>query len=509
MMLPGGGTLAPRTDGRAVILAFDVGTTTTKAGYVALDGTPVALARAEYALHVDAASGRAEQDPDDWWRALVRTSADLAARVPDADVVAVALDGHGPTLVALDDDGRPTRAAITWLDSRARSEQDELAAATGLRGWALSVLPAALWLERHEPDVAAYTRWYLNTWEALALRLTGEAATTLVHGQPFPEPAVLAEAGLTVARIAPPIPAGEIVGGLTAEAAEALGLRRRTPVVAGMVDAFASFHGAGMTEPGDAIDAGGAAGGFGVYWGEPVDAPGAFRTPAPLPGRWVIGGAMAATGKALDWFRDGILGSTISLDALLAEAGRVAPGADGLVFLPYLAGERSPLWDPTARGVFAGLTLGHGRAHLARAILEAAALAIRHVADPIVDAGVSVRAMRVTGGPARSDAWNRIKADVTGFPVDVPHAHETAVVGSAIVAATAIGVYPDLPTAIRAMTRIERRIEPDPANRETYDRLYRAYVDLYPATVPIVRELARVDASAASPVVPVPAEAGR
>jgi xylulokinase len=176
-----------------------------------------------------------------------------------------------------------------------------------------------------------------------------------------------------------------------------------------------------------------------------------------------------------------------TVEALIAEAARVAPGADGLVFLPYLAGERSPLWDPRARGVLAGLTLGHGRGHVTRAILEAAALAIRHLVEPMRDAGIAIEAMRVCGGPARSDTWNRIKADVTGLPVLVPHVLETAVLGSAIVAATAVRAHPDVPSAIRAMTRIDRRLEPDPANRGRYAELFEAYVALHPAVSEALR----------------------
>src|SRR5206468_9862988 len=168
------------------------------------------------------------------------------------------------------------------------------------------------------------------------------------------------------------------VGTLTSTAADALGLEPGIPVVGGMVDAFASYLGAGLLEPGDAYDPGGSAGGFGIYWDRPIEVPGAFVTPAPLAGRFSVGAAMAATGRALDWYRDLVLDDTIGVDALLIEAERTRPGADGLVFLPYLAGERSPIWDPEARGVLAGLTLGHGRGHIARAIVEASALAIRH-----------------------------------------------------------------------------------------------------------------------------------
>jgi xylulokinase len=198
---------------------------------------------------------------------------------------------------------------------------------------------------------------------------------------------------------------------------------------------------------------------------------------------------MAATGRAVDWFRVDVLRGTATTETLIEEAGTIRAGADGVVFLPYLAGERSPLWDPTARGAFVGLALGHGRGHLTRAILEASAFAIRHVAEPILAAGATVRAMRVCGGPARSETWNQIKADVTGFVVDVPAVLETAVAGSAILAATGVGAWPDVAAAIRGMTRSARRLEPNPATRERYDATYAAYRRLHPAISPIVRDL--------------------
>jgi xylulokinase len=199
---------------------------------------------------------------------------------------------------------------------------------------------------------------------------------------------------------------------------------------------------------------------------------------------------MAATGAALDWFGDAILGNRTSIDELIDEASAVDPGADGLVFLPYLAGERSPLWDPSARGAFSGLTLRHGRAHMVRAILEAAALAIRHVAEPMLAAGLKVTAMRACGGPARSDAWNQIKSDVTGFRVEVPRVRETATMGAAILAAVGIGEHPDLLAAIRAMTAVDREFQPDSEAHSRYDDVYADYVALYPAIAPVVRRLA-------------------
>lgn len=471
----------------AAILGIDLGTTEVKVGLVTLDGRLIGLARAGYHTDVAPASGRAEQDPDAWWGALTTAIRFLTAN-GRAEILAISVDGHGPSLVAVDADGRPTRPAIIWQDSRATAEQAELAAATGLEGWSLAGLPAALWVERHEPAVAAATRWYLGTWEFVALHMTGRAAITLVDGQPFPVGSTLTAAGIDSNRIPERIRAGSTVGELTPEAAAQFRLRAGIPVVAGVVDAWASFHGAGMTAAGDATDVGGAAGGFGVYWDRPVHVPGSFVTIAPLPGLFSIGGAMAATGRAIDWFRD-IVATENSTETLLEEAAAAPPGAGGILFLPYLAGERSPIWDPTARGAFVGLTLGHGRGHLARAILEAAAFAIRHVAEPILAAGIDVHEMRVCGGPARHESWNQIKADVTGFPVEVPAVLETAVVGTAVLGAVGIGAYPDVPAAIRGMTRVSRRLEPNPAHRDLYDNAYNAYVRLHPAIAPIVRSL--------------------
>ena len=475
--------------GETAVLAIDLGTTEVKAGLVGLDGRLLGLARAGYATDTDPSTGRAEQDPEAWWGAIGLAVRELA-RLDVGEVCAIGIDGHGPTLVPVDASGRATHPAIIWQDTRSTAEGAELAAATGLLGWSLAGLPAALWLERHERDAAAATCWYLATWDAVAMRLTGRATTSLVEGQPFPDAATLDAAGVPASKVAPSVRAGSVVGELLPEVAAGLGLRSGLPVVAGIVDAWASFHGAGMTRAGDAMDPGGSAGGFGVYWNVPLDVPGSFSTIAPLPGLYSVGGAMAATGRALDWYRLDVLGGAASTERLIEEAGTIAPGADGVVFLPYLAGERSPLWDPSARGAFVGLALGHGRAHLTRAILEASAFAIRHVAEGIVAAGAEVRTMRVCGGPARSETWNQVKADVTGFTVEVPAVLETAVAGAAIVGATAVGAWPDLPAAIRGMTRVARRLEPNPANRERYDATFAAYRRLHPAIAPIVRDLA-------------------
>jgi xylulokinase len=477
-----------------LILAVDLGTTEAKAGLIDADGRLLATARAGYTIDVDAGEGRAEQDPEAWWAALAAVSRELMAaddeRMAGERVAGVCIVGQGPTMIPVDAKGRATHPAITWMDGRPAADAPELERATGLRGWGLGILPAARWLERHDPEAAAATRWYLNAWEWAAFRLSGIAAATRSFGQVLPEPADAASAGLAVERLPPVVEAGSVLGGLTTAAAEALGLPAGIAVVAGTVDSFASFHGAGLIDPGDAVDTGGTSGGLAVYWDQAVQVPGIWAAPAPLPGRWFIGGAMTATGKALDWLDERVLAGGPGPDGLIAEAAGVPPAADGLIFLPYLAGERSPIWDPAARGAFIGLTLAHGRAHLARAVLEAAALALRHLAAPIAEAGVRIDQLTVTGGTARSDTWNQIKADVLQVPVAVPAVREAAVLGAAILASLGLGWHADTLAAIRAMATVDHRLEPDQALRATYDDLFSVYTQLWPAIALTVHRLA-------------------
>jgi xylulokinase len=455
----------PPAEPVGAVLGLDIGTTEAKALCLGLDGRVVGLGRAGYAMDTGP-DGRAEQDPGDWWSAV--SAAVRQVDLSGVEVLAICGVTQGPTLVATDDAGVPVRPAITWQDRR-----------PGDTGFGL--LPRMAWLAHEDPGATMRSMWLLPAWDALGLWLTGIAATSLQAHESPPDPAALEAAGVLPSQVPEGRPVGSLLGALRPMVAAALGLHAGTPVVAGVNDGAASMLGAGLLEPGDAVDTGGASGGLAIYADRAVQVPGLYCAPAPLPGRWAVGGAMAALGASVDWLRSSLLGGRWSLEELFAEAAAVPAGAEGLVFLPYLAGERAPVFDEGARGAFAGLTLAHGRGHLMRAVLEGAAYAMRHVAEPLALAGAPMTSLRLAGRPTPGDLWGRIKADVLGVQALVPAFGETAVVGAAILAAAGIGAVPDLTSGVASMTGVARRLEPDPTVRDIHAAGFERYRALYPA----------------------------
>lgn len=462
-----------------VVLGIDLGSTEVKAGLFDAGGRPLGIGRGAHPTD-HGADGRAEQDPAAWWAATAtavrEARAAAAGRGIPPEVVAICGIAQGPTLAVLDGAAMPVRPAITWQDRRPGTDT-------------FGLLPKISWLVAHDPAGAGRARWLLAAWDALGLWLTGRAAWSLQGHEQALDPADLAAAGVDPGAVPEPIPFGARLGPLAAGPAAAFGLAAGIPVYAGVNDGTASILGAGLLDPGDAVDTGGASGGYGVYHDRPLELPGTFVARAPLEGRWILGGAMAATGASFDWLGEDVLGRRWSDAELLAEAAVVPPGAKGLLFLPYLAGERAPIFDERARGAFVGLVLGHGRGHLVRAVVEGAAFAARHVAQPIRDAGVPLREVRLAGAAARHPLWARVKADVMGVPAAVPRVPDTALLGAAVLAAVGCGLAPDLATGVRSMTAVETRTEPDPVAHARYDDLFAIYRALYPALRPAFHAL--------------------
>lgn len=475
-----------------MLLGIDLGTTSVKALLVDPSGEALGLGRCAHPTHRDGVV--AEQDPRDWWAAVVSAVRRALAEAWDdgrTELAGIAVAGQGPTTVALDASGTHVAPAITWQDTRSLALGAELSSVTGVPVWQMGPLVHERWLAAHEPLVHARAATFLGSWDWLTSRLTGWVGRSVPPMSLHPTDAVLRAGGVDPLRFGPAVEWGTVIGGLLPGPAAELGIPVGTPVVTGGNDALASFHGAGLSEPGDAVDAGGTAGGLGVYWDHEIAVPGTYRAAASLPGLWLYGGAMNAVGKSVDWVLDVLApGSEAAADAVLEAAFQTAVGADGLVFLPYLAGERAPIDDERARGVLAGLALGHGRGHIARRVLEAGGYALRHVAEPITAAGIHIRRLVVSGAADRLLPIASMRADILGIPVDVPALADTAAMGAAILAAVGAGIHPDARTAIRAMVRITERAEPRADARARYDELYAVYRALHPATVGLQHRLA-------------------
>jgi xylulokinase len=451
----------------AAFLGLDVGTSSLKAGLFTLSGQALGLAEAAYPLLMPE-PGAMEQDPRDWWAALMSVCKHLLER-HHARVVALAIGGQAPTLTAVDAELEPTHPAITWLDHRSSVTAEQLYAGLGQSVPMWGSWPAQIaWFGRARPDALQRSRWLMGCPDYLAARLTGEPTLSLA----WPA-AEMEAASVDPRRVPAAVEPGDIVGNVIPSAAEQTGLPVGTPVVAGFVDGIMGVLGSGVEGPGDACINSGTSGTFSV-----VSQPG---TGYPVLGLDILGAATNTSGNALDWFAQRIVRQEIAYEDLLAEAANVAPGAGGLLFLPHLAGERAPERDPRSRGAWAGLTLEHDRRHLLRAVLEGVAFGLRSLGEWLVLNGAEIGDVRCVGGQARSGVWNQIKADVLNRPLLVPEVVEAAVVGAAVLAALAVGAYPGRQAAVSAMVRIARRFEPDPDAASLYEELYAAYRHLYPA----------------------------
>jgi xylulokinase len=475
----------------ALLLGVDVGTTATKAGAFYRDGRLAAMAAASYRLNTDGVL--AEQDALDWWTTAAQALRQVAAQIDAGAVIAVSVCGQGPSLVAVDAALQPVAPAITWLDQRARDEVRRLSQAAGRPLPGHAFIAKASWLKQHQPEVYAALRWFCQAWDFVAMQLTGKALCSTSAGiAPWDEGWIEA-AGLDPEKFPQLCPMGTRLGAVTAQAARATGLPEGMPVIGGISDYFAGLIGTSAVEPGLACDNGGTSQSFNVCWDKAVTAEGVFCIPSFADGHWYVGGPISTTGKALAWWCSNVLGREADDEALLAEADLAPPGSEGLIFLPYLAGERAPHWDPHARGVFFGLALHHQRPHLTRAILEAVAYAICHVIEHIQAGGAQVSEIRVCGGQARSQRWSRIKADASGLRVVVPACTDAPLLGAAVIGGVGAGELADFSGGARQMLRQQQVIEPDAEHHGRYQELFAVYRDLYAALRPHYQRLQGLD----------------
>lgn len=510
-----------------LLLGVDIGTYSAKGVLCTPAGEVLAQATIEHDLSLPR-PGWAEHDPDAvWWGEFVGlTRLLLGDRFRGEDIAGVAVSAIGACLLPVDADGSALRAGILYgIDTRASEEIALLNAQFGedamfdLAGMALTsqaIGPKILWLKRHEPEVYAAARWFYTASSFIVQKLTGEAVID-VHSASYYNPlfdlrnltweARFAEPIVELERLPRLLWPTEIAGTVTESAARETGLRPGTPVTAGTVDAAAEAISVGVVAPGDMMVMYGTTMFFIHVTAEPVPDPRMWSTAYALPGLYSIDGGMSTTGALTRWFRDTLgavelaaeaAGGVNAYAALAAAAASVPPGAEGLICLPYFAGERTPLNDPDARGVYAGLTLTHTKAHLYRASLEATAFGVRHNLETMAAMGAPPRRLVAVGGGAKNPLWLQIVSDVSGIPQDVPERTIGASFGDAFLAGLATGLVPDLTALQREWVTLAMQLEPDPAVKPVYDEYYAVYRDLYEAAKPQLHALARLGANRAS-----------
>lgn len=504
-----------------LLLGVDIGTYSAKGVVCRPDGAVLAEAVIEHELSLPR-PGWAEHDPDAiWWGEFVALTRALTSGDVSADEIgAVAVSAIGPCVLPVDLAGRPLRQGILYgIDTRATEEIEILNAAFGeeamfdLGGMALTsqaIGPKILWMRRHEPEVYAKAHQFLTASSYMVYRLTGEFVMD-VHTASYYNPLFDPRKRAWDPRFAGPIVdlerlprllwANEIAGAVTPAAAAETGLPVGTPVTAGTIDAAAEAVSVGVVTPGDMMVMYGTTMFFINLTKEPVPDERMWSTAYLLPGLYSIEGGMSTTGALTRWFRDQLSGVETAAEAAggpnayaaLAEmAAGIRPGADGLICLPYFAGERTPLNDPDARGVFAGLTLSHTRAHLYRAVLEATAYGVRHNLETMVAMGAQPKRLFAVGGGAKNPLWLQIVSDVSGLPQDVPERTIGASYGDAFLAGLASGIVPSIDVLERDWVKLAMQLEPNPDHREVYAAYYERYRQFYEVAKDELHALARL-----------------
>jgi xylulokinase len=467
-----------------LLAGIDVGTTGVKALALAPDGDVVASVERSYPVSTPGA-GLSEQDPEDWWQAAEAALAELGD-----DIAGIGLSGQMHGLVALDEQDRVLRPAILWNDQRtgpecAEIEQrigfERLVELTGNRALPGFTAPKLLWLRRYEPETYARVRRVLLPKDYVRLRLTGEYATDVADAS-----------GTLLLDVAARRWSDEVLAALEvprewlprlSESPEPAGTSGAIPVAAGAGDQAAAALGVGVVEAGGPASV--VLGTSGVVFATlPV-----FRADPrgrahvfchAVPGEWHAMGVMLSAAGSLAWLRCR-LAPGATFDELLADAARWPAGADGLLFAPYLAGERTPYSDPDARGAFVGLELRHDRGALCRAVLEGVAFGLRDSLELLRELGVEVDVARVSGGGARGRLWLEIVASALGIPLELTVAEEGSAFGAALLGGVAAGVFSDVDDAVTRCVRVRETVEPDPAWASAYEDGYARYRRLYPA----------------------------
>jgi len=507
------------------LMGIDVGTTGTKTLLINEKGAVVSTSSEEYPLDVPRV-GWSEQNPRDWWQATLNTIRKVleTSGVKGKEIKGIGLSGQMHGLVLLDKEHQVLRPCILWNDQRTarqcqmvteiigRERLIEITCNPALTGFTIGKV---LWVRENEPQVWEKTFKILLPKDYLRFLLTGSFATEVsdASGTLFLDvpkrkwsKELLSKLDIDISLLPECYESTVVSGQISEKVAQLTGLSKGTPVVGGGGDNAAGAVGCGIVCPGLALASLGTSGVVFVFSDSvTTDAQGRLHTFChAVPGKWHVMGVMLSAGGSLRWFRD-VLGEEEKREAwrrevdayevLIEKAANVAPGAEGLIFLPYLSGERTPYPDPDARGVFFGINLKHTKVHLIRAVMEGVTFGMRDSLEIIRGMGIPVEKVRASGGGARSFFWRQMQADIYDLPVETVYVTEGAAFGAALLAGTGVGIYNSVEEACRETIRTNSLTQPDEKRKQIYQEYYKIYRSLYPVLADKFKLLSRLVSS--------------
>ena len=498
------------------LLGIDIGTSACKLAVFSADGTVIDSESGSYPVYYPQ-SGWAEQDPEEWWAAVCGAMKRIFARgkAKPADIAGIGIDGQSWSAIALDRDGRVLSRTPIWFDMRSaeicRSLEKKIGADEIFRVAGNPLAPSyttgkILWYKENLPEVYSHTDKILFSNAFIGWKLTGSITADVSQGYGLHcfdirsgkwDSAMASAMGIPESFLPEVVSCESIIGSVTKKAAAETGLPEGTPVAAGGLDAACGTLGAGVTEPGQTQEQGGQAGGMSLCLDHPLADKRLILGFHAVPDSWLLQGGTTGGGGVMRWLEkelgeaERLKADSLKKSSLVQfneEADAVSPGSDGLIFLPYMAGERSPIWDPDARGVWFGLDFSKTKGHLIRSAMEGTAFALRHNLDTAEEAGAVAGTLSAMGGSANSLLWTQIKSDITGKPIDVPSSDTATTWGAAILAGVGTGMFRSCHEAAEKTVRVTRHHEPDMEKHRLYEKNYRIYRELYEQTKDLMKQ---------------------
>ena len=502
------------------LLGIDIGTSACKVAIFYPDGQVKSQSTSEYQVY-HPAPGHVEQDVEEWYLAVCAAIRDCLdqARIDAKAIAGIGVDGQSWSSIPVDKAGKPLARTPIWMDTRSaelaqetleRVGQDRIFAVSGNGFEPTYGTPKMLWFKKYKPEIHAKTYKYLQSNAWIVYRLTGVMSQDKSQGYGIHafnmqkgvwDDDLCVELGIERSHLPDIYDCDQVVGTVSAAAAAETGLFAGTPVVAGGLDAACGTLGAGVILPGQVQEQGGQAGGMSICVDRALAHPKLILSFHVVPGQWLLQGGTVGGGGALRWFKQELgAAETVAaqmegcsgFEIMSREAATIQPGSDGLIFLPYMSGERSPIWDREAQGVFFGLSYAKTRAHMIRAVMEGCAFALEHNLLTSAETGVRVDELVAMGGAANSLVWTQIKADITGKRIKVPASDTATTLGAAILAGIGTGVYRDYADAVSRTIKITRVHEPNPAHYQKYQASYGLYRQIYEKLKDTMHENARL-----------------